>query len=66
MSDLAEKVEEIVKNFEIREDKSEQLAKLEEILEKLQDIIVLEKKSYNLPHVDTLGKNTFRYINTVK
>lgn len=63
MENIANKVEEIVMQFESEQKSFEDMLKFDDILKRLGKLVILETPTYDLPMVDTIGKNTYNSIN---
>ncbi len=66
MNSLSEQVEDILKNIDTNKENLKQIAVYEETISKLQHFVNLEKPEYNLPLVDTIGKQTYILLNKSK
>ncbi len=63
MEDLSKKLEIIISQSNDGKEDLEQIIKFEETFNKLQKIAPVDKPTYSLPQVDTLGKSTYLSLN---
>ncbi|MBL7854408.1 MAG: hypothetical protein JNL17_08410 [Cyclobacteriaceae bacterium] len=63
MRNLTDKLKDIKIQAEVENAKFEQLSKFEHTLNDLQKVLTLDKPTYSLPHVDTIGKRTYSSLN---
>lgn len=63
MKNIAEKLDEIIKQTASDKAKFEQLSNFEDTMNTLQSIMAMEKPTYNYPQVDTIGKQTYSSLN---
>lgn len=63
MEDLSKKLETIIAQSDEKKEEFEQINKFEKTFNELQKIAPMEKPTYNLPQVDTLGRMTYVSLN---
>lgn len=63
MKNVADRLEEIKNQTYVEKAKFEQLTRFEETIKNLEKVLTLEKPTYSLPQVDTIGKRTYTSLN---
>jgi hypothetical protein len=63
MEDLSKKLEIIISQSDDKKEELEQINKFEKTFNELQKIAPVEKPTYSLPQVDTLGRMTYVSLN---
>ena len=63
MNNITGKIDRIVRRTNANKHRFEQIAKFDSTIECLQKIAPVEKPSYNLPLIDTIGKQTYSILN---
>lgn len=63
MENIAKMLELIVNQSESNKATFEQVLQFEDTMKNLQKLVPMEKPTYNLPQVDTIGKSTYLSLN---
>lgn len=63
MKNIANKLEEIKNQLEIDNASFDQLSNFDTTIKNLEKFLKLEKPSYDFPHIDTIGKQTYNSLN---
>lgn len=63
MKDIVDKLEQVIQISGDSNVNFEQIIKLDEALKSIKDINFIEKPSYVYPQIDTIGRNTYSFLN---